>query len=68
MIVGWSLYNLRGEYLMNNNKASPTRKVDVQLTDNGGPFSYSMTSHNNIHVNAEVQPPLQLPGLIVFKK
>ncbi|MFP1900373.1 hypothetical protein ACLEDI_17180, partial [Lonsdalea quercina] len=51
---------------MNNNKTSPTRKVDVLMTDNGTPFAYSTTSHKNVKVNAEVQPPLQLPGLIVF--
>lgn len=49
-----------------NNKSSPTRKVEVHTTDNGTPFSYSMTSHENIKVKAEVQPPLQLPGLIIF--
>ncbi|HDX8791481.1 TPA: T6SS effector phospholipase Tle3 domain-containing protein [Klebsiella michiganensis] len=51
---------------MSNNKTSLTRKVETQLTDNGTPFAYSMTSHKNIKVNAEVQPPLQLPGLIIF--
>ena len=51
---------------MSNNKASPTRKVETKLTDNGTPVAYSMTSHKNIKVNAEVQPPLQLPGLIIF--
>ncbi|MGV3347117.1 hypothetical protein ACGVWS_15830, partial [Enterobacteriaceae bacterium LUAb1] len=45
---------------------SPTRKAEVKLTDNGTPFAYSMTSHKNIKVNAEVQPPLQLPGVIIF--
>ncbi|MFB5077533.1 hypothetical protein [Raoultella sp. C349492] len=49
-----------------NNQTSPTRKVDVQMTDNGTPFAHSITSHKNIHVNAEVQPPLQLPGLVIF--
>ena len=49
-----------------SNKTSPTRKVEVYTTDNGTPFSYSVTSHKNIKVNAEVQPPLQLPGLIIF--
>lgn len=49
-----------------NNKTSPTRKVDVQMTDNGMPIAHSITSHKNIHVNAEVQPPLQLPGLVIF--
>ncbi|MGV3347119.1 hypothetical protein ACGVWS_15840, partial [Enterobacteriaceae bacterium LUAb1] len=49
-----------------NNKTSPTRKIDVQVTDNGTPFAYSITSHKNIQVNAEVQPPLQLPGIIIF--
>ena len=44
----------------------PTRKVPVFVTDNGTPFAYSMTSHKNIKVNAEVQPPLQLPGLVIF--
>lgn len=52
---------------MNNDKpSSPTRKVNVHLTDNGTPFAYSITSHKNIKVNAEVRPPLQLPGLIIF--
>ncbi|HDS2236550.1 TPA: hypothetical protein QH740_004474 [Klebsiella michiganensis] len=51
---------------MSNNKTSLTRKVETQLTDNGTPFAYSMTSHKNIKVNAEVQPPLQSPGLIIF--
>lgn len=51
---------------MSNGKASPTRKVETQLTDNGTPFAYSVTSHKNVKVNAEVQPPLQLPGLIIF--
>lgn len=49
-----------------NNKTTPTRKVEVYTTDNGTPFSYSVTSHKNVKVNAEVQPPLQLPGLIIF--
>ncbi|MDY3581971.1 hypothetical protein [Enterobacter hormaechei] len=49
-----------------NNKTTPTRKVEVYATDNGTPFSYSATSHKNVKVNAEVQPPLQLPGLIIF--
>lgn len=48
------------------NKMSPTRKVEVYTTDNGNPFSYSVTSHKNVKVNAEVQPPLQFPGLIIF--
>ncbi|WP_299999038.1 hypothetical protein [uncultured Cedecea sp.] len=51
---------------MNNDKISPTRKIDVLLTDNGSPFSYSITSHKNIQVHAEMQPPLHLPGLIIF--
>ncbi|MFP1883716.1 T6SS effector phospholipase Tle3 domain-containing protein [Lonsdalea quercina] len=51
---------------MNNNKTSPTRKVDVLMTDNGTPFAYSTTSHKNVKVNAEVRPPLQLPGLVIF--
>lgn len=51
---------------MSNDKKSPTRKVEVRLTDNGTPFSYSITSHKNIQVHAEVQPPLHLPGLIIF--
>lgn len=51
---------------MSNIKTSPTRKVEVHTTDNGEPFSYSVTSHKNISVNAEVQPPLQLPGLVIF--
>ncbi|WP_336755054.1 T6SS effector phospholipase Tle3 domain-containing protein [Pantoea sp. USHLN298] len=49
-----------------NKKTTPTRKVEVYTTDNGTPFSYSVTSHKNVKVNAEVQPPLQLPGLIIF--
>nr|WP_154324524.1 hypothetical protein [Pantoea sp. 201603H] len=49
-----------------NNKTTPTRKVETHTTDNGTPFSYSMTSHKNIKINAEVQPPLQLPGLVIF--
>lgn len=51
---------------MSNDKLLSTRKVDVHVTDNGTPFSYSVTSHKNIKVNAEVQPPLHLPGLIIF--
>ena len=51
---------------MSNNRSSPTRKIDVHLTDNGMPFGYSMTLHKKIKVNAEVQLPLQLPGLIIF--
>lgn len=51
---------------MNNVKLSPTRKVNVHVTDNGTPIAHSTTSHKNIKVNAEVQPPLQLPGLIIF--
>ncbi|MBV8041524.1 hypothetical protein [Pluralibacter sp.] len=51
---------------MSEDKVSPTRKVEVYSTDNGLPFAYSTTSHKNIKINAEVQPPLQLPGLIVF--
>jgi len=52
---------------MNNSRLlSPTRKVEVKLTDNGAPFACSMTSHKNININAEVQVPLQLPGLIIF--
>lgn len=49
-----------------NNKVYPTRKVDTHLTDNGTPFAHSITSHKNVKVNAEVQPPLQLPGLVIF--
>ena len=52
--------------LINNNKLSLARKVNVQLTDNGTPFSYSITSYKNIRINAEVQPPLHLPGLVIF--
>ncbi len=48
------------------NKKYPTRKAQVYTTDNGTPYAYSMTSHTNVKVNAEVQPPLQLPGLIIF--
>lgn len=51
---------------MNSIKTGSTRKVDVHVTDNGVPYSYSSTSHKNIKVNAEVQPPLQFPGLIIF--
>lgn len=53
---------------MNGDIKNPslTRKVIVQKTDNGTPFDHSMTSYKNINVNAEVQPPLQLPGLIIF--
>ena len=51
---------------MSNDKKSPTRKVDILLTDNGSPFAYSITSHKNIQVRAEIQPPLHLPGLIIF--
>lgn len=51
---------------MNNNIISPKRKVDIQMTDNGTPYAYSTTSHKNVKVNAEVQPRLQLPGLIIF--
>lgn len=51
---------------MNNSVMSPTRKVDIQMTDNGTPYAYSITSHKNVKVNAEVQPTLQLPGLIIF--
>lgn len=43
-----------------------TRKVPVYVTDNGTPFAYSMMSHKNFKINAEVQPPLQLPGLVIF--
>ncbi|WP_313488378.1 hypothetical protein [Pseudescherichia sp.] len=43
-----------------------TRKVPVFLTDNGTPYAYSATSYKNFKVYAEVQPPLQLPGLIIF--
>ncbi|MFP1724333.1 hypothetical protein [Lonsdalea quercina] len=49
-----------------DNITSPTRKVAVLTTDNGAPFAYSMTSHKNIKINAEVQPPLQLPGMVIF--
>ena len=49
-----------------NNKTTPTRKVEFYTTDNGTPFSYSVTSHKNFMVNAEVQPPLQSTGLIIF--
>jgi len=51
---------------MNDDKLLSTRKVNVHITDNGTPFSYSITSHKNIKINAEVQPPLQSPGLIIF--
>lgn len=65
MIAAWSRKNLKWEMLMNNKNIS-TRKVDIQLTDNGEPFSFSTTSHKSININAEVQPPLQLPGVIIF--
>ena len=52
--------------MSNSRLLSPTRKVEVKLTDNGAPFACSMTSHKNININAEVQVPLQLPGLIIF--
>jgi len=45
---------------------TPTRKARVQLTDNGQPFAESITSHRGVNVKSEVQPPLQLPGLIIF--
>lgn len=51
---------------MSMNEAELTRKADVHITDNGTPFAYSMTSHKNVKARAEVQPPLQLPGLIIF--
>ncbi|SEQ50099.1 hypothetical protein SAMN05216522_103235 [Rosenbergiella nectarea] len=51
---------------MNTNLSEPTRKTDVHVTDNGMPYSYSMTSHKNVKTRAEVQPPLQLPGLVIF--
>jgi len=51
---------------MSENQLEPTRKVDVYLTDNGAPFAFSTTSPKNVKVRAEVQPPLQLPGLIIF--
>jgi len=44
----------------------PTRRVPVFVTDNGTPYAYSMISHKNIKIRAEVRPPLQLPGLIIF--
>ena len=44
----------------------PTRKVPVFFTDNGMPYARSMTSHKSIKVRAEVQLPLQLPGLVIF--
>ena len=43
-----------------------TRKVKVSTNLNGEPFAHSTTSSQNINVNAEVQPPLQLPGIIIF--
>ncbi|MDV0597996.1 MULTISPECIES: hypothetical protein [unclassified Enterobacter] len=51
---------------MSTNTSEPTRKTDVHVTDNGTPYAYSMTSHRNIKTRAEVQPPLQLPGIIIF--
>ncbi|TPD94078.1 hypothetical protein FJP68_10885 [Pantoea vagans] len=51
---------------MNSNASEPTRKAKVHLTDNGTPYAYSMTSHKNIRTRAEVKPPLQLPGLVIF--
>ena len=51
---------------MSTNKSELTRKTDVHITDNGTPFAYSTTSHKNVKARAEVQPPLQLPGLIIF--
>lgn len=43
-----------------------TRKVKVSTNLNGEPFAHSITSSQNVNVNAEVQPPLQLPGIIIF--
>ncbi|TBM29696.1 T6SS effector phospholipase Tle3 domain-containing protein [Hafnia paralvei] len=43
-----------------------TRKVKMSTNLNGEPFANSITSSQNINVNAEVQPPLQLPGIIIF--
>lgn len=43
-----------------------TRKVKMSTNLNGEPFAHSTTSSQNINVNAEVQPPLQLPGIIIF--
>lgn len=51
---------------MSTDKLEPTRKTDVHVTDNGTPYAYSMTSHKNVKTRAEVQPPLQLPGLVIF--
>ncbi|MEG0869685.1 MAG: hypothetical protein RSD49_16485 [Hafnia sp.] len=51
---------------MSNELPASTRKVEIHSTDNGTPFAYSTTSHKNIKIHAEVQPPLQLPGLIIF--
>ncbi|HHA1908496.1 TPA: hypothetical protein ACOEP7_004381, partial [Enterobacter asburiae] len=51
---------------MINEQSASTRKVNVHITDNGTPFAHSITTHKNIKINAEVQPPLQLPGLIIF--
>ncbi|KMK12272.1 hypothetical protein ABW09_24535 [Pluralibacter gergoviae] len=51
---------------MNVNNLEPTRKTDVYITDNGTPYAYSMTSHKNVKTRAEVQPPLQLPGIVIF--
>ncbi|HHA1908498.1 TPA: hypothetical protein ACOEP7_004383 [Enterobacter asburiae] len=51
---------------MSTNTSEPTRKTDVHVTDNGTPYAYSMTSHRNIKTRAEVQPPLQLPGIIIY--
>lgn len=51
---------------MSNELPASTRKVEIHSTDNGTPFAYSTTSHKNIKIHAEMQPPLQLPGLIIF--
>ena len=51
---------------MNSNASEPTRKAKVNLTDNGTPYAYSMTQHKNIRTRAEIKPPLQLPGLVIF--
>ncbi|XTD37201.1 hypothetical protein AB4I99_16130 [Citrobacter murliniae] len=51
---------------MSSELSAPTLKVEIHSTDNGTPFAYSTTSHRNIKVHAEVQPPLQLLGLIIF--
>lgn len=66
MIENLNLFNTLGDYKMSSELSAPTLKVEIHSTDNGTPFAYSTTSHRNIKVHAEVQPPLQLLGLIIF--